>query len=84
MKALWKRMETNGYSNNHMEEYGSVFHLSFSTSPSLALDLAFGISLIKNYQIKKSSSLNCSKEKSFIFLFSLEMMFIYQRAAKAS
>ncbi len=77
-------MEEYGNLNSHIEEYGSLLSLSFSTSPSLALDLAFGISLIKNYQIKKSSSLNCPKEKSSIFLFSLEMMFIYQRAVKAS
>jgi hypothetical protein len=69
MKALWKRMETNGYSNNHMEEYGSVFHLTFSTSPSLAFRIALIFPSIKNYQIKKSSSLNCPKERVPLFSF---------------
>ncbi len=64
-------METNENSNNHMEEYGTLFLLSFSHSPSLALGLALVFPSIKNYQIKKSNSLNCPKEKSSVFLFSL-------------
>ncbi len=64
-------METNGNSNNHMEEYGGLSYLSFSPSFSLAIGLDLVFSSIKNYQIKKSSSLNCPKEKSSVYLFSL-------------